>query len=65
LFIQREFDLTKHEFFFPACLVSNGSGRPTDNVFLSCPCRHPLSCVGGGVFDIPLGELGTWVFWPN
>ena len=31
---------------------------PTGNFFVACPCRDGYTCVGSGVFDIPLGEVG-------
>ncbi|WAQ96792.1 hypothetical protein MAR_029482, partial [Mya arenaria] len=40
------------------CLVSNGSGRPKDRVFLHCPCGDAFTCRGIGIRDIPLGALG-------
>ncbi|XP_052789512.1 uncharacterized protein LOC128223987 [Mya arenaria] len=40
------------------CLVSNGSGRPKGVAELHCPCSNSLTCLGIGIRDIPLGELG-------
>lgn len=31
---------------------------PKGNFFVACPCRDGYTCVGSGVFDIPLGEVG-------
>ncbi|XP_052778063.1 uncharacterized protein LOC128215415 [Mya arenaria] len=44
------------------CLVSNGSGRPKDRVFLHCPCGDAFTCRGIGIRDIPLGALGKCSF---
>ncbi|XP_060555027.1 uncharacterized protein LOC132715930 isoform X2 [Ruditapes philippinarum] len=41
------------------CLVRNASGRPHDVVQHSCPCRKGLTCVGSGVNEIPVGEVGV------
>lgn len=43
---------------FKGCLVKMGSGKPDDVVF-SCPCLSNLTCHGTGVYDVPLGEMGT------
>ena len=42
------------------CLVRYKSGKPVDAVF-QCPCSSGLTCHGNGIFDIPLGETGTYV----
>jgi len=36
------------------------SGKPVDVVF-ACPCSSGLTCHGNGMFDVPLGEMGTYV----
>ena len=41
------------------CLVRQGSGRPTDRVYVNCPCVKPLNCRSTGMRDIPLGEVGV------
>ncbi|XP_052075249.1 uncharacterized protein LOC127712690 [Mytilus californianus] len=42
-----------------ACLVNNQE-KPWNSIFfVSCPCQTPLTCIGSGVIDIPLGETGT------
>ncbi|XP_052266840.1 uncharacterized protein LOC127868804 isoform X2 [Dreissena polymorpha] len=40
------------------CYVRYPSGRPTQIVYVACPCEKDLVCHGIGVIDVPLGEVG-------
>ncbi|XP_071178050.1 uncharacterized protein [Mytilus edulis] len=41
-----------------ACLVNN-QDKPLNSIFfVSCFCQAPLQCIGSGVIDVPLGEMG-------
>merc|ERR1712137_514421 len=40
------------------CLVKLGSGKP-DSAVYQCPCAAGYTCHGRGIYDVPLGEIGT------
>ena len=42
------------------CFAKMTSGKPGSMVY-RCPCTAGLTCHGSGLYEVPLGEKGTYV----
>ncbi|CAH1791015.1 unnamed protein product [Owenia fusiformis] len=39
-----------------ACLMATFD--PSQGMYWKCPCRSGLTCIGSGMIEVPLGEIG-------
>nr|KAG5700271.1 hypothetical protein BaRGS_022898 [Batillaria attramentaria] len=49
--------LVQHVDITRGCLVST-TAYDASRMYYSCPCETGLKCVGRGLYEVPLGEVG-------